>query len=182
MGIFGNLFFNFTNFRNLYILHIRKKDFILEEFIKFCSVSYYLSYKSIMRSEKDCAKMHGDKWSIYLFPAITIGILACEVALKLKYYQETKKFFKDHDLIKLFKKLSKNSQEEIINNTLDNYNYLMRSLNSNTRIDEKGFSYKLNKIRNGFVDTRYLYEGNFPECDVYFIEALACSLNDECYY
>ncbi len=58
----------------------------------------------------------------------------------------------------------------------------MKRLNASTKIDKNGFIYKLDKIRNGFVYTRYLYEWNFLEREVEFVEAILDYLNDEFYY
>ena len=120
---------------------------------------------------------YDEKFSVYVFPAISVSALSCEIALKNHIFNEYGKLIKAHKLDKLFKKMGNDKQYHYKNTTIKFYNMSAFYTNSSDRIDEISFDVFLKENANAFVEWRYIYESP-RKVDLDFLEALLFALND----
>ena len=138
------------------------------------ALSYFLAYKTLIREHHSYCAHYSEKISMYLFPAVVVMALSCEIALKAK----CNKIRKKHDLKTLFSSLDEKMQEKYIKETIRLYNMKSEQCNSTDRLTEETFWDNLKSNKDVFMNCRYLYEG-VEEADMDFLEAFMYALVDE---
>jgi hypothetical protein len=151
------------------------------DLIEVTAQSYFLAFKCLMDKNREVKNYSDDKMSIYLFPAISLSAFSCELALKAKIFNESKKKPKNHDLLKLYRMLSHGTQNDIMHRTILLYNKQSKYLHSNDLLCKDRFTDLLQEHKDSFVSWRYFHE-RFNEgeytTDVDFLQTLMYCLND----
>lgn len=137
------------------------------------ATAYVLAYKCIMEKNKEVCNYYQDEISIYIFPAITIAALACEIAIKDRLDPRTR----GHDLSKLFNKLNADQQNKYKTHTRKLYNIRHEILKISTASETLNFEQELHSCKDIFIKCRYLYEDSFS-INVGFLESFLFAIND----
>lgn len=137
------------------------------------ATAYVLAYKCLMEKNMEVCNSFQDDISIYIFPAMTIAALACEIAIKDKLKAKTK----GHELDKLFNKLDANQQNKYREHTKELYNIRNKILGRSTSLKILDFEQELQDCKDIFIKCRYLYESKLS-VNIGFLESFLFAIND----
>ena len=145
--------------------------------IEATSIAYFLAYKCLMERNQEVSDYYRNNISIYIFPAVTLASLSCEIALK-NHLNNVGITMKVHNLRQLFDAIPMKEQTRYTDATVCLENYKLNVLNMEFKFNQTEFTNALERCKLTFTNCRYLYEG-IQNIDVDFIERFMFALNDE---
>ncbi|WP_256236490.1 HEPN domain-containing protein [Bacillus sp. EB600] len=151
----------------------------MSEIIHSSANSYFLSYKCLIDKHVEVSNFYGDILSAYSLPAITVSAFSCELALKSILHSESGKTPRGHDLNKLFNQLQQKTRIDMVERTIQAYNFKSEIYGGNSPISEIDFYNLLNSHKDTFMTVRYFHEGRLSSVDLDFIEAFMFCLNGQ---